>query len=177
MEDLPTKLASVVRNVRKQFKDVHDLVLSIENEMAKKLPKAEDEETVLKYWAWILWFESQYTGERTRKLTVVEMWQHALFHKLLPMHLDEIIAPAHDAGFVSKIGGLSVVVMNGKVNDFNNSIEFTEELFEAFKERHAEAVANDEETFFFEGQEILTTYAHFMIMFLETKFPDVGVGG
>ena len=49
------------------------------------------------------------------------------------------------------------------------TITFTKQKLEKLKEQYNHSVNNKLESFIFEGQEILTDYAKYMIQYLESK--------
>jgi hypothetical protein len=51
-----------------------------------------------------------------------------------------------------------------------NYIEFTPEKLAALKKAKAEADKRGQQSFMFEGQELLSSYAKYMIEYLEGKF-------
>lgn len=50
------------------------------------------------------------------------------------------------------------------------NVTFDEEKLRRLKKAYDEAVKNQKDSFFFDGQEYLTSYAKYLIEFLTTKF-------
>jgi len=53
-------------------------------------------------------------------------------------------------------------------------VEFNAENFKAFRKRYNEAIRDSENSFMFEGNEYLTSYAKYVIEYLEPKFKTGG---
>lgn len=49
-------------------------------------------------------------------------------------------------------------------------VEFNKEQYKALEKRYIEALKNKEEQFVFEGNEYLTSYAKYLLQYLETMF-------
>ncbi len=52
----------------------------------------------------------------------------------------------------------------------NNTITFTPELFQKLRTSYLSAVQNGVEVFKFEGHDLLTSYAKYLIQYLTPKF-------
>lgn len=52
----------------------------------------------------------------------------------------------------------------------DTSIEFTEEQFILFKKAYDDAVKLDHRIFIFDGKELLTGYAKYVVEYIEPKF-------
>lgn len=50
-----------------------------------------------------------------------------------------------------------------------STYEFTEEAFEKFKKLYEKSAAEDKESFEFDGHEVLTLYAKYVIEFIESN--------
>jgi hypothetical protein len=50
-----------------------------------------------------------------------------------------------------------------------NTITFTHETFKSLKSEYKNAVENNKEIFIFQGHELLTAYAKYMIEYLNSK--------
>jgi hypothetical protein len=48
-----------------------------------------------------------------------------------------------------------------------STFEFTDELFEEFKSLYEKSVKDEKESFEFQGHEVLTSYAKYVIQYLE----------
>ena len=48
-----------------------------------------------------------------------------------------------------------------------STFEFTDELFEEFKSLYENSVKDEKESFEFQGHEVLTSYAKYVIQYLE----------
>jgi hypothetical protein len=48
-----------------------------------------------------------------------------------------------------------------------STFEFTDELFEEFKSLYEKSVKDEKESFQFQGHEVLTSYAKYVIQYLE----------
>lgn len=52
----------------------------------------------------------------------------------------------------------------------NNTVTFTKQTFESLKQCYNKASKNNEEVFYFQGNQILTQYAKYLIEYLTPNF-------
>ena len=51
----------------------------------------------------------------------------------------------------------------------DNTITFDHETFGSFKKEYSKAVSNNQEIFIFQGRELLTAYAKYIIEYINSK--------
>lgn len=56
------------------------------------------------------------------------------------------------------------------MEESDDMLEFTPDLYEKLKKEYNKALEEEQESFEFEGREVLTNYAKYMVEYLNTQF-------